>query len=193
MKKNKIMSPTFIFIILGALILALGILKYFSSPVFFIFLGIVIFSAGIVRFVSLPLISVLVGVVIFNIGIIRYVSYLEDRYHSMLTNTIKLADNVATSFSSLESDKMIKQLMSRIYMLRIENEALKTQARKSERELNNISQKEKSCQIRLNRILGQKKEVEELTKQVRKEKQGKKTEKAKESIVGNKGFLLKIK
>jgi len=188
--KKKITSPVVIFIILGSLILALGIFRYFSSPVIFVLLGIVIFSAGMVRCLSLPVIAILAGIIIFNIGVVQYVTYLEDRYHSMLSNTIRLVDNVAASFTSLESDKMVKQLMSKLYILRMENESLRAQVRKSERELISVSQKEKGCQVRLDRVLGQKKECRESANQAFKGKQ-EKTATAKESISGNKGFLLK--
>lgn len=181
MEKKKITSPVNILIVVGLAILLLGILKYSSSPVIFVLLGIALFSAGIVRNVSLPVIAILVGIIIFNIGIVRYVSYLEDRYHCMLNNTIRLVENVTTNFDSLETDKVVKQLMARLYTLKIENETLKSQARKSERELMNISEKEKSCQLRLSRILKQKKETREPAKQAS----------TQETSAGNKGFLMK--
>jgi len=188
--KKKITSPVFIVIILGLIILALGISKYFSTPVIFVLLGTVIFSVGIVKCLSLPVIAILAGIILFNIGVIQYVSYLEERYHCMLNNTIKIVDNVTTSFNSLEADKMVKQLMSKLYILRLENESLRAQARKFEYELISVSRKEKGCQIRLDRILGQKKEYREQTKQVLKGKQEKAVT-VKDSISGNKGFLLK--
>jgi len=188
--KKKITSPVLIFIILGSIIFALGIFKYFSSSVIFVLLGIVIFSAGIVRCLSLPVIAILAGIILFNVGIIQYVSYLEERYHCMLNNTIKIVDNVTSSFNSLEADKMVKQLMSKLYILRLENESLRAQAKKFERELISVSYKEKGCQIRLDRILGQKKECRKQTTQAFKGKQEKAVT-AKESITGNKGFLLK--
>ena len=177
--KKKFTSPVLIFVILGSIILALGVLKYFSSPVIFVLLGIVIFSVGIIKCLSLPVIAILAGIILFNVGIIQYVSYLEERYHCMLNNTIKIVDNVTSSFNSLEADKMVKQLMSKLYILRLENESLRAQGRKFERELISVSHKEKGCQMRLDRILGQKKGKQE------------KAVTAKESITGNKGFLLK--
>lgn len=190
--KKKITQPALIIIILGILILALGIFKYSSSPVIFILLGTVAFSAGIVRCLSLPVIAILVGIIIFNIGIVQYVTYLEERYQSMLSNTIKIVDNVTTSFNSLEEDKMVKQLMSKLYILKLENQSLRAQARKFENELISVSQKEKGCQLRLERILGQKKECREWGKQAVKGKQERAVT-AKGSIPGNKGFLLKNK
>ncbi len=185
--KNRAVTPALIFIVLGAIILALGILKYFSSPVIFILLGIVIFSAGIVRCLSLPVIAILAGIIIFNIGIVQYVSYLEERYNCMLNNTIRLADNLTANFSSLETDKMIKELMSKIYVLRMENDTLKTQARKFERELISVSQREKNCQIKLDRMLGRSPRPSRQASKGNEEK----AVTPKGSAVGNKGFLFR--
>ncbi|MCK9604478.1 MAG: hypothetical protein M0R66_08985 [Candidatus Omnitrophica bacterium] len=117
--------------------------------------------------VPLYVIFILIGIVILGIGIgvVKYVAFMEMRYDLLLDNTMMITDNVTRTFTSLESDKVMQQLSSRVGVLKKENALLKAELKKSERKLNNLSKIEKNCQARLN----------ELTKCDR----------------GNRGFLIK--
>lgn len=124
----------------------------------------------------------MVFVIIFGIGIAARLSLIEQRYNLLLSNTMLLVDNITNALNSLQSDKVITQLSSKVGGLRKENESLKVQVKSSEREIKNIAQREKRCQDQLGKISGQQKDADrEQAKEAVKEK----------ASVGNRGFLIK--
>lgn len=124
----------------------------------------------------------IVIVTILTINITTRIALVEQRYNSLLNNTMSLVDNITKVLSSLESDRVIKQLTSKVASLRKENETLKGQAKNSEVELVNISKKEKKCQEKLAQLSGKHQKIA---------KEQDKEAKKKENVAGNRGFLIK--
>lgn len=118
-------------------------------------------------------------VLIFSVESASRISSIENRYNSLLTNTMNLVDNLAKVLTSLESDKVIRELIGKVNTLRKESESLKSQLKNNEKELANIAQKEKKCQDQLGRVSGRQKK-EEI-----------KDASAQGADQGNKGFLIK--
>jgi cell shape-determining protein MreC len=144
--------------------------------------------------VPLFVVFILIGVILLSvgIGIVKYISLVETRYEGLLNNTMRLVDNITRIFTSLESDKLVQQLSSKVGTLKKDNVALKYQLKESERQLSHISKIEKNCQMRLNSTLRQNKIDSELNKQASRKKQEiKSCLKSKSPFAGNRGFLIK--
>lgn len=124
----------------------------------------------------------IVIVTVLAINITTRLALVEQRYNSLLNNTMSLVDNITKVLSSLESDRVIKQLTSKVANLRKENDTLKVQVENSEQELVKISKKEKKCQEKLAQLSG---------KQQKTDKEQDKEAKKEENFAGNRGFLIK--
>lgn len=125
-------------------------------------------------------------VLIFSSGIAMRLAFVEQRYNVLLNNTTNLVKNLSERLWSLESNEVIKQLTTKVGTLKKDNEILKGQIKSSERELTNISQKERKCQEELALFSGQKKKLaqEKIEKPAKeKKKEG--------TCFGNRGFLIK--
>lgn len=121
-------------------------------------------------------------VIIFSFGITTRLALMEQRYNLLLSNTMSLVDNIARVLTSLESDRVIKQLTSKVGALKKENESLKGQVKSSKRELINVSEKEKKCQEQLSKLSEQQKKAG---------KEQIKDAGTKKPILGNRGYLIK--
>jgi len=121
-------------------------------------------------------------VVVFSITIATRISLIEQRYDLLLSNTMRLVDNISNVLNSLQADQVVTQLSSKVGVLRKENETLKVQVKNSKREIQIAAQKENRCQDQLRLISGQQKDIDrEQAEEAGKEK----------AAVGNRGFLIK--
>lgn len=125
-------------------------------------------------------IGVLGVLIIFSINIATRVSLIEERSELLLTNTMSIVDHIARVLTSLESDKVIEQLVVKMNTLKKDNETLRGQLKIQERELASVSKKEKKCQEQLSKIIGKSIEAERQIK-----------EDVVKAATGNRGYFTK--